>query len=79
MALTVVRFCPLYRRIQAKALEAEVINLRKEIELMKNQHKVVDKQRIKAIQVKCECGFLFKKQLDSSGNSSGLEHIKFCV
>ncbi|KAL9957946.1 hypothetical protein ACROYT_G034905 [Oculina patagonica] len=36
---------------KAKALEAEVINLRKEIELMKNQHKVVDKQRIKAIQM----------------------------
>lgn len=35
---------------KAKALEAEVINLRKEIELMKNQHKAVDKQRMKAIQ-----------------------------
>lgn len=36
---------------QVKALEAEVINLRKEIEIMRNQHKVVDKQRLKAIQV----------------------------
>lgn len=35
---------------KAKALEAEVVNLRKEIELMKNQHKLMDKQRVKAIQ-----------------------------
>ena len=37
---------------QAKSLEAEVINLRKEMEIMKNQQKSVDKQRLKAIQVK---------------------------
>ena len=37
--------------IQVKALEAEVINLRKEIELMRNQHQLVDRQRLKAIQV----------------------------
>ena len=37
---------------QAKSLETEVINLRKEIELMKNQHKSLDRQRLKAIQVK---------------------------
>ncbi|PFX28828.1 Mirror-image polydactyly gene 1 protein [Stylophora pistillata] len=35
---------------KAKALEAEVVNLRKEIELMKNQHMLMDKQRVKAIQ-----------------------------
>jgi len=38
--------------LQSKALEAEVINLRKEIEIMKNQHKLIDRQRLKAIQVK---------------------------
>lgn len=38
--------------MQSKALEAEVINLRKEIEIMKNQHKLIDRQRLKAIQVK---------------------------
>ena len=37
---------------QAISLEAEVINLRKEMEIMKNQQKSVDKQRLKAIQVK---------------------------
>jgi len=35
---------------KVKALEAEVINLRKEIELMRNQHQLVDRQRLKAIQ-----------------------------
>lgn len=35
---------------KAKSLEAEVINLRKEMEIMKNQQKSVDKQRLKAIQ-----------------------------
>ncbi|KAK2560592.1 Mirror-image polydactyly gene 1 protein [Acropora cervicornis] len=35
---------------KAKSLEAEVINLRKEVEIMKNQQKSVDKQRLKAIQ-----------------------------
>lgn len=35
---------------KVKALEAEVVNLRKEIELMKNQHMLMDKQRVKAIQ-----------------------------
>lgn len=35
---------------KSKALEAEVINLRKEIEIMKNQHKLIDRQRLKAIQ-----------------------------
>lgn len=35
---------------KVKALEAEVVNLRKEIELMKNQRMLMDKQRVKAIQ-----------------------------
>ena len=63
--------------IQAKALEAEVINLRKEIEITRNQHKLVDKQKLKAIQVKCRVRRVFSRQafcqekkLRSTGKSS---------
>ena len=56
MNIAIMKFinrCYFFFILQAKALEAEVINLRKEIEMMKNQHQLVDKQRLKAIQVKC--------------------------
>ena len=51
LAFTTFLFSCLCVSFQAKALEAEVINARKELEIMKNQHKLEERHRLKAVQV----------------------------